>query len=171
MNPTLEQIKTDESVWPEGADFYIPESGIKHAYFIKKIGSDLVYKLADFPDNWARHKSEIPLPAILRPTKAFVPEVGVECEYWLKRDGEDAVFKCQPKYVSDKMVVALCFIEGRTIEQALEYHEAGFRPIKSEREKFVEAVDCLIKPHHWTSIDIARALYDSGKFKLVEPTK
>lgn len=56
-----------------------------------------------------------------------------------------------------------------------QYAEQGYRiiprPIKTERELFSEAVDSLIKPHHWTAIEVGGALYDSGKFKLAEPTK
>lgn len=169
MKPTLEQIKTDESVWPEGADFYIPESGITYAYFIKKIGSDLVYKLADFPDNWARHKSEIPLRAIPRPTKSFVPEVGVECEilcdYILC--GARPLKVNQGQIVKVHSIVDLGFGDVALISD-LETKGTGtiifsqLSPIKSEREKFIELVGSKQLLGDMSVNDLAGALYDAG---------
>lgn len=170
MEPTLEQIKTDESVWPDWADYFkdnlfikVPKGRPEAYVAVQGVGFKLY-------TSEPKEIGSIIAHGIPRPSKAFVPEVGVECEYWLKCDGEDAVFKCQPKYVSDKMVVAICFVEGRTIEQALEYHEAGFRPIKSEREKFVELLGSKQLLSDISVNDLAGALYDAG-CRFVEPAK
>ena len=42
-----------------------------------------------------------------------------------------------------------------------------FRPLKTERERFVEAAVKLNKAHQWTAAEFAAAMYDAG-FKAPE---
>jgi len=171
MKPTLEQIKTDESVWPNNSTYWVDGVFKKWVDGKEYTWSPELREWLREDMNWhiGRYRKNGGYSIIPRPTKAFVPEVGVECEYWLKRD-EDAVFKCEPKYVSEKMVVANCFIKGRTIEQALQYHEAGFRPIKSEREKLVDFL-LLSIDKGLSSKDIAEGLSEVFLPKYAEEGK
>lgn len=109
MKPTLEQIKTDESVWPEGAEYYTPKDN----------------KFHDDPPRahiWNY---------ITRPAKAFVPEVGDHLEVtW----GDKAVWHECVILPSGKIAILGYVNEVRKIDK-LDCIE--FRPIKSELDLFI----------------------------------
>lgn len=130
MKPTKEKL-ADPKWW----DTYAKDGNDK-CYWDEKEGSVI---FASDGDLYVYYELLAKRP---EPEK-WVPKVGEECEYWLKRD-PDSRFKCKPKYVSEKMVVADCFITGQTIEQALFFYEAKFRPIKTEREVLI---DILLSTH------------------------
>ena len=90
MKPTLEQIKTDESVWPEGATHCI------NGKFTKWVGGkEYCWELrardwtAEYT-NWSLEEyDERGYKIIPRPTKAeWVPKVGE----WCLASGGDKVF-------------------------------------------------------------------------------
>ena len=166
MKPTLEQIKTDESVWPDGATHYMPESEYCCAVYYKKEGERLLFKIPEVNDSWEVDRLWLPADAIPRPTKAFVPEVGVECEYYTGDEflvGE--VLKVDERGAFP--IYAIMNTKTRIL-----YWTADIRHIKSEREKFIEAVCKLSEGYGGLYCEkFASELYDSGKFKLVEPTK
>jgi len=157
MKPTQEQLN-DPKWWtnvPDGNDYcYYDHS--QSDYFFEEMAFD---------------SDDLELLA-KRPTKpAFVPEVGVECEYSLNRD-PDRLFKCKPRYVSANFVVADCFINEEVIEQAFYKDDVEFRPIKSERELFVEQLANLGKGYgSLYSEEFAGEVYDSGLFCLKEADK
>lgn len=170
MEPTLEQIKTDESVWPEGAEFYLPETEDTWPTYYKVCGKGIQYTCPSIM-GWVHWEGDMPSSVIPRPTKTFVPEVGVECEYSL--DGINW-------YVCKVMMFSLhsVFIKSHKEniyyckEYSIELCRVIFRPIKSERELVVaEAFNILIRnvtaqPREWLGI-----LYEEGMLKLKEPTK
>jgi hypothetical protein len=163
MKPTLEQIKTDESVWPDGATHYIG------GCFTKWI-DDIEHSWINNKGKWVVDNPSWPLEKyekdehemIKRPTKAFVPEVGFhgECTY-AGRTLECVVVLKNRVCIFDH---GFELIAGIT-------HDLDIRTIKSERELFVDAaVDCHSSAGH-SELRMLNAMYDSGKFKLVEPTK
>jgi hypothetical protein len=134
MKPTLEQIKTDESVWPEGSEYYSPSD-------------------QEFHDDPPRSS---PWSYIKRPTKTFVPEVGFhgECTY-AGRTLECVVVLKNRVCVFDHGFEVITPITP----------DLDIRPIKSEREKFVEnalKLDC--EPHEGmlSRSDFVGAMYDAG---------
>ncbi len=75
MDPTLEQIKTDESVWPDGATDYSLHPDVSNNWLNKKLKA--FYRDGE----WVPYCSngffnEHLIGAIPRPTKDFVPKFG-----------------------------------------------------------------------------------------------
>lgn len=214
MNPTLEKIKTDESVWPEGASHYIDGDFTKWIEGDEYCWAEKAKEwVAEFPSwsleeyikkeyeiiprptkadkDWLQVNSKVMTPkgaatvnkiteddgvfttlgnycrSELSPNKAFVPEVGVECELELS---SGKAIKIIPKYISEDFIV---FFDVENNKERCEYAYGKFRPIKYEREKFVETGIEINKSLGMgaTEKSMFEALYDSGKFKLVEPTK
>jgi len=100
-----------------------------------------------------------------RPTKAFVPEVGVECEFM----DSGKWSKCKIDYICEQYIVVF-MPEYGNYEALVKDFNHQFRPIKSKRELFVEAVEGVNKAHQWTTKELAEALYDAG-FKAPEVIK
>ena len=92
---------------------------------------------------------------------AFLPEVGVECE--LSNCGNDYE-RCTLKYIGE----SLCVVKHNYGEQYYRLNSVKFRPIKSERELFIETA---MKRGSIDQREWMEALYDSGLFKLVEKKK
>ena len=165
MNPTLEQIKTDESVWPQGATHWI--SGNFHKYAGNKSEQGQILNA----NYWEDYKPALEYfemtgaTIIPRPAKAFVPEVGDNLEStWGKKS---YWYECV--ILPNGKIALLDWInEVRNIS---ELPDIEFRPIKSECELFIEAaIDCHSSVGH-SEERMLKAMYDSGKFKLVEPVK
>lgn len=137
-----------------------------------KYGEDAIYcYYSDLKENICFSK-ELALHSMChligeRPIKpVFVPEVGVECEFM---DG-GKWSKCKIDYISDDYIVV--FMGDFNNYEALSkgYHE--FRPIKSERDLFVEAgVNTNRKLGIGaTQQEMFEALYDAG-CRFMENTK
>jgi hypothetical protein len=212
MELTLEQIKTDESVWPSGATHY------KNYLFYKKTEGGWVDCTSNtlswnsgkwFEDaaprptkDWLQLYSEVKTPkgtatvteiteddgvfttlgnycrSELSPTKAFVPEVGEWCEV----ESDSRGVWLEAMYVGVDSVGSHVFDVDKRHLWRIDSVSKLVRPIKSEREKFIEAVSKILQLHDRDitelcnkSVDMfrsqAEALYDSGKFKLVETDK
>jgi len=100
-----------------------------------------------------------------RPTKpAFVPEVGIECEFM---DG-DKWSKCKIDYISDDYIVV--FMSDFNNYEALSKDYYEFRPIKSERELFNDAVSEALERGNIQD-GLGNVMYDSGLFCLKEADK
>ena len=100
-------------------------------------------------------------------TDEWAPEIGVECEaiWGAKAAWHECVILPRGEIAGLGWVNEVrCMPEMPSIE---------FRPIKSEREQFIEAglltSNCREDDH--TAIGIFKDMYDSGKFKLVEHQK
>ena len=150
MKPTLEQIKTDESVWPEGATHYI--NNVYGFYYGESDSFNL-------PNHALKRNT-----TIKRPTKAFVPEVGEWCEY--KISG-----KWYKGFYVGKSIEGRVVMEDNVFSPTKCDDIEEFRPIKSEREKFIDAYKEIEEEAASKQGRLVDALYDSGKFKLVEPSK
>ena len=153
MKPTLEQIKTDESVWPEGAEFYDKDIEV----FYKKIKGRM--ELLEVTGEWVKatcNKSDLS-GMIPRPTKAFVPEVGVECEgFTTTLAGNWKWCKVEPLKETSSGEYA-CITEGRILRFIDQ-----FRPIKSERELFIEQCIEITELDGEKPEAVFGKLYDNG---------
>jgi hypothetical protein len=152
MKPTLEQIKTDCSVWPKGAS----------ACTYNKLTDSYEFVITGLIDDDFCITGDVLI--IPRPTKAFVPEVGEWCSYKI-------LGKWYKGFYVGKSIDGRVVMEDDIFPPTKCDDIEEFRPIKSDRELFVGAVKDEYKSFQWTIVDVAEALYDSGKFKLVEPTK
>lgn len=169
---TKQQLEQDDSLWPEGATHYAPETSKRFAAFFKVGGPELLFKLAGKDEPWAVCNSHLPVDAICRPTKsAWVPEVESKTIYWVAEvdqygtpwnfDGPHETYEAAENSIP--LLKGLSKKDAKLIVTTMQ-----FEPVKSERDLFVEAVTGEYKAHVWTIKEIAEALYDSGKFKLVE---
>jgi len=163
MKPTLEQIKT-------GSDWLQVNSKVmtpKGTATVNKITED--DGVFTTLGNYCRSE--------LSPSKAFVPEVGTEFEY-CNPSRDDKYHRCFfVGYDADGDMV----VQREDGLKGLKHKNFNleFRPIKSESERFIEAVSKILQLHDQDVTDLcnksvnmfrsqAEALYDSGKFKLVE---
>lgn len=156
MKPTLEQIKT-------GSDWLQVNSKVmtpKGTATVNKITED--DGVFTTLGNYCRSE--------LSPSKAFVHGVGFhgECTY-AGRTLECVVVLKNKVCIFDRGVGWITAITP----------DLNIRPIKSDREKFVEPASKILQLHDQDVTDLcnksvnmfrsqAEALYDSGKFKLVE---
>ncbi len=149
MKPTKEQLLDpkwwDENAKPTDRYLYYVEAGdnyfFSHVVDNEVAGFSLIAKRPE-PEKW-------------------VPKVGEWCEAWL--DGEFRKAHAL-KFHDRTNAIAFDFVD------CLKW-SSDYRPIKTERDKFIEEAENVIKAHQWTSTAVIEDLYDSGKFKLVEPTK
>lgn len=162
MKPTLEQIKTDASVWPDGASHFIDNyfskwvDGAEFAW----VGISSGWRLED--DSWPLEEYEKSgdFNIIPRPTKAeWVPKVGE----WCLSSGGAKVFYVGSDY-DDKHIFML-EQRGLTRYETLD----GFKALKTERELFVESARAVWNGTY-VSESILGELYDAG-CRFMEPTK
>ena len=105
------------------------------------------------------------VPLAKRPTKAaFVPEVGMECELWWGGVYQEPVEIIQ--YRNHGCKVVFWRMEQDCVDSA-ELPTAQFRPIKSERDLFVEAAQLAADT---TQSTVFGKLYDAG-CRFVETDK
>lgn len=221
MKPTLEQIKTDESVWPEGSTHHVdgfftkweervytwytqtcqwlPESANWSLEEYEGNGSEIILRPTKEDKDWLQVDKEVMTPkgaatvnkiteddgvfttlgnycrSELNPTKAFVPEVGEWCEV----ESDSRGVWLEAMYVGVDSVGSHVFDVDKRHLWRIDSVSKLVRPIKSEREKFIEVVSKILQLHDQDitelcnkSVDMFRsqseALYASGKFKLVE---
>ena len=131
MKPTKEQIKTDESVWPEGATHCIDGEFTKwvdgEEYRWELGVREWIAERASWPqEKYAQRKCEI-LP---RPTKAeWVPKVGE----WCLSSGGAKVFYVGLDYYGKHVFM---FEQGGLMRyETLKV----FKVLKTEREQFIDA--------------------------------
>lgn len=150
MKPTKAQL-ADPKWWDDNAkpnERYYYHAKEESEYFSsKKLYSNLegVTLLAKRPEQW-------------------VPEVG-DCEVKL---GKSWV-KCKVDYICDQYIVVLMY--GSNTYEALVRDHYGFRPIKTQREEFIERVvyETLNMCSEQLRERIANELYDAGcRFDLTE---
>ncbi len=130
MKATLNQIKTDESVWPKWAEFYDQDI---EAFYRRGYGR---VELLEVTGEWVKsrcNESDL-IGMIPRPTKAFVPEVGKWYEV------KNTKVKCFYIGVESTGFYALEFENGN-IER---YASLNLQEIKSEREKLVDLISLNI---------------------------
>ena len=106
-------------------------------------------------------------PANVEPEKSWhekgdLPPVGVECE-WSTNGGHNW-YKTKLIF-SDNTV----FLTSAYQLYKIDDPDVLFRPLKTERERFVEAAVKLNKAHQWTAAEFAAAMYDAG-FKAPDST-
>ncbi len=156
MKPILEQIKTDESVWPDDATYY--HKGYSLFYLVRKgilsaINSEDSFHPSKFLTYCDVDKSNL----IPRPTKAFVPEVGAECEVSAKEFGLENV-RCDIRYLGD---IAVFFTNGE--EFACKIEQAEFSQINYGLDEFMEKCFVEVQIHNCSSSkEIAEKLYVAG---------
>ena len=165
MKATLNQIKTDESVWPEGATHWV--RGDFHRYTGNKRKSGCILNGNHWED-WklSLEYFEMTGAAIIpRPTKAFVPEVGKWCEHMHALGYEKSFIigrnkKGEYVFQNDK---SDCYYTDT---------KECFRPIKSERDLVIEeALVVLNKNPTAMPNELLGMLYEEGMLQLKEPTK
>jgi len=186
MKPTLEQIKTDESVWPEGATHYTTSNDAMWPWLNENNNSFFR------GDEWIEYPSLIEIKdhlidAIPRPTKAFVPEVGGDSllpevgsivGIYLASLGDILIphvvkgYKVWRSINNDSDHHRVFILLGPSDDKRSGNNERllnDIRPIKSERDKFIEAAKSVWNGTY-VSESILGELYDAGcRFK--EPTK
>ena len=161
MKPTLGRIKTDESVWPDGATHYIErdfQKWVGGEEFFWKHGARewLAVNKSWSPEEYAQRGYKI----IHRPTKAeWLPKVGEWCE----ASGGAKVFYVGLDY-NGKHVFAFGQ-EGLARYKTLE----GLKASKTERELFVAAARSVWNGTY-VSEPILGELYDAG-CRFMESTK
>ena len=167
MKPTKEQIKTDESVWPDGASHYIDDT------FVKWIKND-EYLFDSDTEEWEREGLEVSdtleyytndhrYNVIPRPARAeWVPKVGEWCE----------VFFAGNEWAK-RFYIGLNSHGHRIFENEMgEIHNLtsmDVRPIKTEREVFVDKalhVEAEMQDGYQPS-ELIEALYDAFVLPLV----
>lgn len=96
-----------------------------------------------------------------------LPPVGTECEYAVG---------------TGSLGFDWCFFVGRNHSGSLiiesdngnilsyHKHQLKFRPLRTDREKFIDAAESVRKAHQWTTEEYLGALFDAG-FKAPEATK
>lgn len=99
--------------------------------------------------------------------KGELPPVGEKCLCWFD-DGRECWHECivigSITAERDNGYLAVSLIGSH--ERKLLWADK-FRPLKTERERFVEAAVKLNKAHQWTAAEFAAAMYDAG-FKAPE---
>jgi len=188
MKPTLEQIKTDESVWPENSTHY---NQINKKFYT--LGDTVQVEQSSW--EWFKINTP-PEPVydfiggmIARPTKAFVPEVGGDSllpevgsivGIYLASLGDILIphvvkgYKVWRSINNDSDHHRVFILLGPSDDKRSGNNERllnDIRPIKSEREKFVEAYKEIENISASKQGRLVDALFDSGKFKLVESDK
>lgn len=95
-----------------------------------------------------------------------VPEVGVECEYRSWPPASEGEFKwCRPRFIGRRLMI--CETE-RHDEEAINMLSHEFRPIKSEREKVIEAAYNALSGDPTQLRRTLESLYDIGALKEPE---
>jgi len=148
MKPTQEQLN-DPAWWEQAKD------GFDYCYYIKD-ESDYAFTEGIFESAGFELLAK-------RPTKAaFVPEVGVECEgFTTDLAGLWKWRKVEPLKETTAGEFA-CLVAGRSLRFVDQ-----FRPIKSERDLFVEAAQLAADT---TQSTVFGKLYDAG-CRFVETDK
>lgn len=105
--------------------------------------------------------------------KGEPPPVGAVCEVYNDiADGHPAWEGCELLFVGKFKVV---YNSNSCYERVADVENVKFRPIKTEREKFVEAAVEAIKAKHAAPHAVYEncsiALFESGKFKLITDEK
>jgi len=144
MKPTQEQLN-DPAWWEQAKD------GFDYCYYIKD-ESDYAFTEGIFESAGFELLAK-------RPTKpAFVPEVGVECEGFTA----DLVWKKVEPLKETSSGEFACLVDGRFLRFIDQ-----FRPMKSERDLFVEAAQLAADT---TQSTVFGKLYDAG-CRFVETDK
>ncbi len=164
MKPTLEQIKTDESVWPDGATHYTQGEFQKWVGGYEYSWSTKTREWVAESPSWDLEKYEKNgYKTIHRPTKAFVPEVGEECEFNHPTFGWTGC-----TIIGPFRSAIVCAPNGGGFYQGL---PSDYRKIKTEREEFMERVvyETLNMCSEQLRERIANELYDAGcRFDLTK---
>lgn len=142
MKPTKEQL-VDPRWWDENAKLKD-----KYCYMNKETGE--LFTTWHFNDGVDGFEL-----LAKRPEQEWVPEVG-DCEVKL---GKSWV-KCKVDYICDQYIVVLMY--GTNTYEALVRDYYQLRPIKTQREDFVEEVKSRIKNMDEDDIILAGKLYDAG---------
>ena len=143
MKPTQEQIKTDESVWPEGATHYTTSNDAMWPWLNENNNSFFR------GDEWIEYPSLIEIKdhlidAIPRPTKAFVPEVECKTIYWVAEVdnyGTPWNFDGPHDSYDDAESSIPLLLEIGSKNRNLIVTSMKFRPIKSERELLIDIIE------------------------------
>ena len=100
--------------------------------------------------------------------KGELPPVGVECEYKFANPSYDWT-PVKINYISQKHAIFVCLNDGEEVHTDC-FTVNKFRPLKTEREKFVEAaIGVYISTSATTFEEFSQKLYDAG-FKAPEST-
>jgi len=165
---TKQQLEQDESLWPDGATHYAPETSERYAVFFKVDGDDLLLKRVGKNESWGLCVTRLPSDAIPRPAKpAWVPEVGVECEVYNESFEFAEWEKCTPLFIGNLKVV---YESESCHERVCAIELLKFRPIKSERDLFLEKYDDVLRNNATKPRLSGHALYDAG-CRFVEDEK
>lgn len=155
---TIDDVLNKFPEWPEGA-VCVAESRISST-----LKPSVVF---DVNPNWSvvctREEYE---QAKAERDKTWMPEVGQECE-WLSYRTEVWTITKLIAYDGNGQA----WLEGEGVVSVDEGVVKRFRPIKTEREKFIETATSIygMGEHDKQFVDhFSKVLFDSGKFKLVD---
>jgi len=156
MKPTKEQL-ADPKWWDEnskGYDYVFYLERNDEYLFADDNGEGSNFRLIAGGAGWQLLAK--------RPEPEWVPEVG-DCEVRL---GKSWV-KCKVDYICDQYIVVLMY--GSNTYEALVRGYYEFRPIKTQREEFIEEAKSRIKNMDADDIILSGKLYDAGcRFDLTE---
>jgi len=156
MKPTKEQL-ADPKWWQDNSKgydcvFYLERND--EYLFADDNGEGSNFKLIAGAAGWELLAK--------RPEPEWMPEVG-DCEVKL---GKSWV-KCKVDYICDQYIVVL--MHGSNTYEALVRGHYELRPIKTQREEFIEEAKSRIKNMDADDIILAGKLYDAGcRFDLTE---
>ena len=154
---------------PEGATSYLGNSEEYHTAFYKELGGSVYYSLVP-NGKWEKTAFPIPRDAVELPQEQeYIPKVGDSCEYTAIRDGDGQYSAILAGiWYGCKKVIA--FHDGHvwTSDNGIRpLKNTIFRPLKTEREKTVDAAIAVMN----NSLDDSQqgwalALYDHGMLKM-----
>lgn len=162
MKPTKEQL-ADPKWWQDNSN------GLDFIYECESTGEIAFANTEGKDNNGLRLRLELGIWKLLakRPEPEWVPDVGDNFEFSLRgKAWEQRTMLYIDNY---SMLMASKKLPARRWQYRINDPDLRFKPIKTQREEFVEKVSGVIKAHQWTKKEIAEALYHEGcRFYLTE---
>lgn len=166
MKPTIEQLN-DPAWWDEhssGYEYVFCNDDVDAIRFADKGG---IYKIDNEYDGLLIGPQWQFLAK--RPTrKPWVPVTGVECEVYNESFEFAEWEECIPLFVGQHKVV---YSSESCDERVCDIGLLKFRPIQSDKEKWVEAAMAEVESPEWTAIEVLETVYDAGLGKLPEESQ
>jgi hypothetical protein len=185
-NIDIERLKHDREYWdevaPEGAEYYSAESNSWHEAWYKKVGMNWLCFTVNIHQEWIAANVMPKLSNLIpRPAPAWdgngLPPVGVECEFRKKggqiSDETPVEWQhCKVIAITRAYVILRHIGYGFSDNHECSHHlsDIEFRPIRTDRERVVEAAleklkDCGL----WQcSKEDLQQLYDAGFLRMPE---